>query len=341
MKPRRALIIHPNNDYNCGDQLTFLGAKSLLSKALGGSQNLDVLQFDILRCERESDTYISQYHWGQVDLIVLAGSPWLWNCCEGSIKYKWLIDALARYPEAKVVGLGVGSCFGKNTYQNIRYEKIDNYFFNAPERQIALKKIYDRFNYVLVRDAFAKYILNRCDIQCKYSYDTSIFSYNKIGIGKSVGNKKVLFFYNPLKGLSKNALDFDGEEYNKYQMQWARENNADIFVNDGIEADYLKRHGLESSFSVDLDFMRNKFTEYDAMLSGRVHMAVLGFLAGIQNITLMPVDTRYMTALKFGINLKFIGSEFNSDAVDIASDVWSDIKKQEDIIVKELRNAIM
>lgn len=341
MKPLRALIIHPNNDYNCGDQITFLGAKALLVKALGGYHNLDVVQFDMQRCEREADTYISQYNWGNVDLIVLAGSPWLWINCEGSIKYRYLLDALKRFPKAKVVGLGIGSCFDNKAYSGIRYAESDVYFFNVPERRKILKEIYSRFNYVLVRDEFAKHILDKCDVSNKYSYDTSIFSYNKIGIGKNKGDKKVLFFYNPLKGISKNVLDFDGAEYNDYQIKWARENNADIYVNDCEEASYLEKLGIASSFSVDLDFLRHKFMEYDTMLSGRVHMAVMGFLSGIPDITLMPIDTRYMTALKFGIKMKFAGEEFKNDKVGVSSNIWKDIKKQEEIIIKELRNILL
>lgn len=339
----RALILHANNDYNVGDLLTYYGAKYLLVKALGGSQNLDVVQFDMMRAhDTESATYVSQYDWGNIDLIVLAGSPWIWNGCIKSKKYKLITDALQRWPKAKVVGLGIGSCFSKLVYDDMKFFNPEHFFKSDADGiyKSKLEAIFSRFNYVLVRDSFAGYILNHCNIDYKYSYDTSIFTHHKLGKKENQGHKKVLFFYDPTMGISKKDLGFDGAKYIDYQIDWALENKADVYCNSINEKGLLESRGVKVSFSVDLDFLSAKFVEYDEMLSGRVHMAILGFMSGIPKIVLFPVDTRFMTALKFGIDIKFMGEEFKYEKVKLVDDIWKDIQEKETIIIEEIKNAI-
>jgi len=343
MKPKRALILHANNDYNSGDLLTYWGTKYLLTKALQGAQNLDIVQFDMIRAhDTEPKTYIKEYAWGDIDIIVLAGSPWIWNTCDKSKKYKLLTDALKRWPKAKVIGLGIGSCFSNEVYRNMRQDEVDRYFFNDPTRKQRLHDIYKRFNYILVRDNFAKYILERCNVKSTYSYDTSIFAHHRFGKSKYKGQRKkrALFFYKPDDGISKNCLNFKASEYIQFQLDWAKKYNADIYCNGVGEKIFLEDKGIKASFSVDLDFLSSKFTEYNDLLSGRVHMAILGFMTGIPNITLLPIDTRFMTVLKFGITLKFVGHSFNYSPIKVAPAIWKDINKEEVKIIKGIRNAI-
>jgi len=341
MKPKRTLIIHPNNDYNCGDQITFLGSKALLTKALGGPQNLDIVQFDMERAVREIDTYVSEYDWGEIDLVVLAGSPWLWDACERSIKYKLILDALKRYPNAKKIGLGLGSCFSKECHYNIAYEEASKYFLNTDLAKLTLHNIYSHFDYLLVRDYFAKQIFDMIEINSIYTYDTSAYAYNFIGPKKNKGDKKVLFFYDPSKGISQKHLDFTPTKYVEYQLEWAKTNNADIYVNNTADKATLNNLGINCFFSVDLNFLSHKFQEYDKMLSGRIHMAVLGFLSGIPNIIVLPVDSRFMTILKLGIKVHWIGKAWSYHSEKIIEDkIWEKIKKEEAIIVKNLKEIL-
>ena len=338
---KRALILHPNNDYNCGDQITFLGSKSLLTQALNGAQNLDVVQFDIVRAIREIDTYVSQYDWGHIDIVVLAGSPWLWDACERSTKYKLIFDALDRYPNAKKIGLGLGSCFSKKCYNNILYEGASKYFLNCSTPQKKLRDLYSKFDYLLARDQFAKYIFDSLNVTSQYTYDTSVYAYNFVGKKINTGQKKVLFFYDPSKGISQDHLDCDTVDYVTYQLNWAKENNADVYVSNTADKDTLNRLGVQCSFSVDLNFLSHKFVEYNEMLSGRIHMAVLGFLSGISKITVLPVDSRFMTILKLGINIKWLGEPWKySHEVVERPRIWKNIRNSESIIVSDLRRVL-
>ena len=338
MNPIRTLIIHPNVNYNCGDLLTYYGTKALLTKAVGGSKNIDFVQYDDMRAFREIDTYISQYDWGQVDLIVLAGSPWLWIGCESTDKYRLLKEACARYPKAKVIGLGLGSCFSRRVSSNMQA-----FFWNDKNRRNELNKIFSRFNYILVRDEFAKDILTQVGIKSEYSYDTSIYSYDIIKRRKNANNKSVLFFYDPSKGVSREDIQIQVKKVIDYQINWATNNKADIYVNSTGDKETLNNRGISCSFSVDLDFLASKFTEYNKMLSGRIHMAILGLISGIKDITIIPIDTRFMTVLKFGIKQEFIAHEqkFSFNNQPIIEPLWDNIIKEENRIVSKLRKIII
>ena len=301
---------------------------------------LDVVQFDMRRAISEIDTYVSQYNWGDIDIIALAGSPWLWNGREKTPKYKLIYDAIKRYPKAKKVALGIGSCFSSECYHNIRYSDRVIHFFNDPEKKLIMNQIYSQFDYILVRDKFAQWILEQCKIKSNYTYDTSAYAYNSISSVGGIGEKKVLFFYDPTKGVSGKELDFKPSDYIDYQINWAKKNNADIYCNSDSDKGTLDSLGIKGSFTVDLNFLANKFAEYNEMLTGRIHMGVLGFISGIPNITVLPVDSRFMTTLKFDMKQKFIGDKWEYQEESVPDSIWADIYKEEGKIVYSLRKIL-
>jgi hypothetical protein len=337
-RPLRAIITHPNHDGNCGDLITYYGTKALLTKALGGSQYLDVVQWDEGRAHRELETYTSQFCWGEdIDIIALAGSPWLWHNCHEQSKYRILSDAVKRWPGAKKVALGLGSCFPRNACEYFDLGDFEHFWGESiPE----VKRLFGQFDYILTRDKLAEDLFDQAGIKARYTYDTSLYSSHIIGKRENKGNKKVLFFYDPSKGVSLEALPFRIDDYIDYQLQWAKDNNADIYCNSPGDKERLLERGIQGSFSVDLSFLSSKLVEYDEMLTGRVHMGVLGYLSGIPNITLLPVDSRFMTVLKAGINIHFIGDFFPYETIDAAKDIWADVQKEEARIVQELKAAL-
>ncbi len=336
----RALIIHPNNDDNCGDQLTFLGTKALLTKALGGSRNLDVVRFNMQEAHGSNPGYMKETAWGDIDMIVLAGSPWLWSCCGKSRKYKLLYDAIERYPNAKRIGLGLGSCYTRIAQQ---YE-YESKLLCEQELRVPYKDTIGTFDYLIVRDVFAQSTLGYAGVIADYTYDTSIYSYNHFGFESAHSDKhdrSILWFYDPSIGLSGGYLDFDSAEYINFELNWASENNADIFCHHHLEAKYLSEHNIKVSFSTDLDFLFYKLQDYSTMLSGRVHMAALGFLAGIQNITVMPVDSRFQTVEKLGIDFKFIGEPWIYEHPIVQPNLWISILDEEARIIRELQSVLL
>ena len=341
-KAKRALIIHENNDMNCGDQITFLGTKSLLTKALGGPEYLDIVQFDFNRAKAEEDNYIREFNWGRIDIVALAGSPWLWHKCGESQKYKFIFDAVERYPKAKKIALGLGSCHSLDMFNRTKENEV-SWIFDDDKKCAKTIGVFDDFDYILVRDSFAQIIFYHMGISdIKYCTDTSAYAYNFLGRNmshKSTG-KKALWFYDPTKGLSRGSLPADPREYIDYQLQWAKDNDADIYYNHVDEGIILRERNIAASFSVDLHYLFGRLACYDEILSGRIHMAILGFLAGVPDITVLPVDSRYLTTLKFGIKHHFIGPDWEHESESIPDNVWKNILQEEKQIVSELNTIL-
>lgn len=338
----RTLIIHPTGDYNCGDKLTFLGAKSLLTQAAGGSQYVDVLQFDYERAEIESDTYASEYGWRQVDLIVLAGSPWIWNECHKSKKYKILSDACRRWPNAKKIALGLGSSLSHKDFEDVYYGAgAQHDFFKDINCMKSLHDVYSKFDLIVVRDLLAKRIFDELRLSSIDTFDTSVYAYRplskKFNEHTLPREKKVCFFYDPAHGLSREDLLFSARDYHKKQLDWLEQNDAEIYVN-ALEDGFILGD-RPYNFSVDAQFLFHYFMQCKEMLSGRVHMAMLGFLAGIPKITVLPVDSRFMTVLKFPIDVEYVGNAFNLPKIEIDKS-WDNIFREENRLVKCIQEVL-
>ena len=341
MKIWRTIIIHPTGVYNCGDQLTYFGTKSLLAQAVGGHQYLDVLQFDFERAEREVDAYIPQFGWPQVDLIVLAGSPWIWNNCEKSNKYKLLEYAYQRWPNAKRIALGLGSCYGNKCY-NLMLMNHVNCFYNSKSMKM-LYEVYSKFDLIVVRDFLAKYIFDRLNLPAVDTFDTSVYAYQFLGKKFDENpvprSNKISFFYDPSFGLSKGDLWFSTDEYNKRQLDWTEKNNAEIYTNSLEDATVLVKNKIPFNFSTDIKFLFHLFQECSEMFSGRIHMGMLGFIAGIPKIRVLPVDSRFMTVLKFPIDVEFVGTPYELPENNIDKS-WDNIFKEEDRLVQLIKRIL-
>ena len=343
-KTKQILVIHANSDYNCGDQLIYLGAKHLITEALGGSQNIDFKQFDIYRAEHNPITYPSFYPWGDIDIIALAGSPWIWDQCLKSPKYQVLTNVLKRYPKIKKIALGLGSCFTWEQYESM----INNPLLSlqqvlniSDDSCIQLIDLYKQFDYITVRDHFCKLFFDKLGIESYDRFDTSIYAYPHFSPLKSVRtDKKILWFIDPSQGLSHSNLPFKNQDYIDYELNWAKENDADIYCNSYQSMLTLRKLGIQnSSFSVDLDFIYHKLSEYSEILSGRIHMAAMSFLASIPKITILPVDTRFLTVTKLGVDVHFIDKVFTYDQEETFP-LWTNIKTQEQEIIDNLRTVL-
>lgn len=83
------------------------------------------------------------------DWLVVIGTPWLWNLCWPSPKYRLLSDAVASGRYAKKVAIGIGSCFGLHiepTLSDGKEEVID---------------LWSRFDLVVCRDKLAARLVPR------------------------------------------------------------------------------------------------------------------------------------------------------------------------------------
>jgi hypothetical protein len=330
----RVLIIHPTNNYNCGDTLTYLGAVSLLAKAVG-RENLNLAQFDMTRAAAEP-LYLREYDFGRVDVVAMAGAPWLWIDCAQQNKYRILFDARQRFPHARFIALGLGSMFQRHISEHLTNGGKDH-FFNSPADCERLTTLYRSFQLIATRDCMARHIFERLGVSCYDTFDSSIFAQSFRRTCK--GERAVLFFYDAGRIFGGKFLDFPAHQYLDAQLQWAAENKADIFVNCPEDGEVLTARGIPYEISVDLEYLAEQFCQYNRMLSGRVHMAVLGKLAGIPDVTLLPIDTRYLTATRLGIVPQFVGQPYIHPQDELTFS-WEAVEQEEGRLVEMLRNAL-
>lgn len=316
---KRVLCIHPNNDYNIGDLMTYRGAVHLMREAF---DNVEMLQFDIGRAAREIDTYVPEYNWDDdVNVILLAGSPWLGQ--GDHVKVKMLEQATERWKDAKKIALGVGSCISHGDILNKKYDGINVDFIRD-------------FDLIIVRDAIAEDILAKNDIDSVMLYDTAV--YYPCKPKRTMPHKNILVYYDPfMNDVSTHLLESVWNEYIDYQLEWASDCGAMVIVITSGDKASLHKRKIACRFVVDLEWIVDRFSNAESILSGRVHMAILAKLCGCSNVSLLPVDSRYSTGLNADVSIV--------QPVEGLFPVWkglklSGAKKAKKTISKLLRKAI-
>lgn len=291
----RVLCIHPRDDYNIGDLMTFYGSKYLLRRAFG---DVEFLQFDSRRAEREIETYIPEYNWGDdVEMILLAGSPWV-SPVPGDAKLRQVRQAKERWPGAKRVALGIGSCFrGREVVKR-------EYGMGKGEDLRQSLATFRDFDFVMVRDPITRDILQDAGIHVEYFYDTSIFSYRMLWHGGRKRQKNILVYMDPLANDMWDHLPkVIWEKYVQFQIEWAKLNDAEIFAVSSGDKASADRRGLECRFVCDLEWMASIMARALAVLSPKVHQCILAAIMGCLDVQCIPVDSRYFTALNIGAKL--------------------------------------
>lgn len=101
-RPRTALLLN-EGWRNPGDAITTLGVRLLLDKA--GAVCTHDLPFQAF------STWGPLFDDDDVDLVVLAGAPWVWDQCHRSDKFKSLREMMERFRRARWLMVGGGSAF--------------------------------------------------------------------------------------------------------------------------------------------------------------------------------------------------------------------------------------
>ncbi len=193
----------------------------------------------------------------------LVGEPWLWDNCESSVKYDWLRKNQSKFEIA--IGIGASLPIG---HSDLLY------------KEKTLKecgKIWKRFKLVIVRDELAYEFFQKIGVNVKLLPCPSIFLYKTIPFIR--------------KNLFKCTVNITENEHGK-------------------DFSYVGKlpEIKESMFNVNIDNNWNdlQIREYisfmgkcSRIISMRIHQ-VIPFCNG-KECSILPIDTRYMTATLFGI----------------------------------------
>ncbi len=292
------LFIIPDPAANPGDTIIRHGVIELLGSCLG-SCSPDYYYFESDRPELvEHNAAILQKDY---DLLVVCGTPWLWDHCISSRKYRELQGLLSAFASATKIALGIGAClpFGETSKLLCRDQAT----------VAGLQNVWEQFALITTRDRLAATILRKCGIPHHSDFCPSVLavahhdrqgaSYVHAG-GKRKGG---LVFYTPQHGISRTVLPREFvRQYLEMQISLARNHDLEVACLLPHERDYLADIFPDRDIAI-LDraekiiaFVANRET----VITGRVHVAIPAFLAGAATF-LLPVDSRYRTAAELGI----------------------------------------
>jgi hypothetical protein len=262
-------------------------------------EDVEFLHVDSRRAEQELATYVPEYNWGDVDIILVCGSPFL-GVDINNTKCIMLKQAKERWSHAKKIAIGVGSSFRhNNVYFNNYFDYSDR---NANSNQKAIdntKELFENFDLVVTRDSFTQQLFEMSGIKSEMYFDTSAFYYS----GQLKGNDRLLFIYsNPMKSdYWGHAPEGVWEIYNKTFLTYV--DSYTTIVTTSQDKAYLDSINIKSLFCTDVEYLKYLYSNADVVVSTKVHQAIFAQCCGCCNVSLYPVDSRSLTAVNFGIGI--------------------------------------
>jgi hypothetical protein len=235
------------------------------------------------------------------DIIVLTGTPWLWDLCTKSKKYQDLEEFLGTFKsKGPIIGLGLGSCyplrFSQTVLNSIIKERDD------------LKKIYSQFDYISTRDSLAAFVLRSIGIKADFEVCPSFYAFQKIKHKKNnMDNENLLIFQDPAKSISREVLS--QEEVNQIiEWQVTQYRNRITKIICITFKDYetaVKIWPEEVELISDFEKYVNLISISKKVISPRIHACIPAFSLG-KEVEIVPIDTRALTAAACGIKLNYL-----------------------------------
>lgn len=224
------------------------------------------------------------------DMIVVCGTPWLWDSFQNSHKYQNLITCFKTHAGVKRLFLGIGSC--------LNIEDVGSNILKRPEEIEGIKQLFSNAT-VIVRDSVASNILNHSGIEHAFLPCPAYFCYgDKINVVTTFNN--VLVFQNPLKSISAGNWAHP-DKLNAYygEMKHFHEVYNPLVVCANVQdmdkaKELFGEVTLLKTYKDTMDLMQGA----KKVMSGRVHCAVPAIVSGADT-QLMSLDTRYLVVAEF------------------------------------------
>lgn len=277
------------DQYNATDGVIVKGIKELLDKALG--KYLYAYHF-------LNDHELEPYEDSNLgtDLVVVCGTPWVWDNFQNSVKYANLMDIFQKHKDTPKIFMGAGSCISITAGPEI---------LSRPQEQEGIRALFGFDNTtVITRDsiAYAKLIeagVNNILLPCPayYCYGDNYVSQSE--------SRNVLIWADPKQTIS--AVDWQDEsKLNKYyelMLKFQRLEQAEVYC--ANESDVLgamqiglPKPAVLSSYWNTMDLM----LQASKVLSARVHCAVPA-AALSKRVAIVPLDSRHRVLTEFGVKM--------------------------------------
>lgn len=266
---------------NATDGVIAEGIRNLLRKALGAFTEIPMFMYD------HQEMTIEKH---PADLIVVCGTPWLWDSFQDSIKYRNLRKVFAAHKNVPKIFLGIGTC--------VNLGCIDSDILQRPAEVNGMKQLFKETT-VIVRDSLAYTRLSQARIKSTLLPCPAYFCYDNFNF--TTREENVMVWCDPRRTISQG--DWGNEKrykgycskfvsfYEKHQpkVYCTSESEIPSAVKLGFPAPTVLRKVQDT-----LDIMARA----NNVLSGRVHCAIPAQAAGCST-ELVPIDSRYLTFQKY------------------------------------------
>lgn len=305
----KILLVFPSHSTNTGDKVILLGTENILKEAFGE------IEFSYLGFKNESLNLHIKNISEDIDLIVIAGTPWFWEACHRSPKYKNLMS-IACIEKIKKIGLGLGSCYPLNTsiLKTYIYPDMEAVNKKGDWRYEDINRIRNRFgkfDLLFTRDSVAQELLRTSGIESYETVCPAVFA-NKFDTS-IVKNKPLLIFQNPKTGISGESCDDDfTKQYLNFQLQLIEKYSMEVRTTSPVDSDWLRdiaKLKCERADDGGVPYstwiktpqeLLSVLKQFNPVISCRVHAAVPSRALGNQTY-ILPMDTRFLVATKIGV----------------------------------------
>ena len=272
------LLIGPREN-NSTDGVIIKGIKYLLNRAY---TDINITYEELRDTVTQSSNHF--YSVEPYDMVVVCGTPWLWDSFQNSVKFKNLLTCLNTHSNAKRLFMGIGSC--------LYLKDVKSDLLERPAEVAALKEAYNTAT-VIVRDSLAHAKLTKAGISATLLPCPAYYCYGDEP-ETIIKTRNVLVFQDPTKSIA--AGDWTDSEKLKIYYQ----NYLDFYQQYKPEVYCSLSHDINAAVNIGLPVPKVLKTADQTLalmrsaqnvLSGRVHNAVPAIVQGA-NTTLLPIDTR-------------------------------------------------
>lgn len=280
------LLVGPPPD-NSTDGVIIRGIKYLLNK---NYPNANLFYEELLDHESQNGADFIFNH--SIDLIVVCGTPWLWDSFHNSHKYKNLMECFRMHPNSKRLFMGIGSCLPLNAPKEI---------LERPEEVESIRNLFGGAT-VISRDSIAHDKLNNSGISNALLMCPAYYCYGYAVPKNDRVIEHLLIWQDPQKSISA-AQWADKEKLNTRNqqiLQYFRESNPIVAVANVVDIPSAEALGLGTPILISnsketLELVSRSKT----VKSCRVHCAVPAIASGCLSVELYPLDSRHLVVEEF------------------------------------------
>lgn len=292
---KNILLVGPSPT-NATDGVIIKGITYLLERSYGPFSSTYVLIDD------HNFQTVKDFHIGKdFDLVVVCGTPWLWDNFQNSVKFENLMTCYAAHPasECERLLMGVGSC--------LALKDVDSDILTRPAEIRGMRDLC-LWSTVITRDHLAQQRLESAGIASTFLPCPAYFCYGDEQPNESyVIDQNVLIWTDPQLTIS--AIDWQDktklENYYRQVLMFYSVYEPTVYCANEEEMASAIRIGLPQPIVLrtsdqTLEIMRHA----EMVLSGRVHCAVPARVQGA-SISLLALDTRSYVVSDFSQTYDF------------------------------------